>query len=754
VSDDSHIGEPEKDVPLRRKVHVHQLDLLFRQLDCLPALPAAAARLVHLTGEDEGELERLVPAICADPSVSARLVSLVRRERPGEAFRSVHDAVAALGLEGVRTAVLGITVFGRFDPGAGGLGREALWQHCVAVAVMAAAAARRLGGPADPCSAFLCGLLHDVGKLALAHCLPKSYQRVLARAGAEQCSAGRAEHAIIGADHTLVGRRLGRHWGLPLPVQQAVWLHHHPLEAMPASLDQTGLAGLVQLGDAIACERRFGFSGTHALPVSSLELGRQIGLTEQDLSSLAAEVPARLERLGEITASQPAVAPTRPASAQAPSAPADRDQLLTVRTELQRQAELLGHLRDFAARIIPATGLLQLCGEIARTVSAVLGEPAQPELPACAFAVAADKSHVVLAAEGPAGRQAFRLSAARALGPLPDADPLPAGELLPNLLASPGAWSDLLDLELYVCLPLMAEGRLVGGILLPRQEAPPDRTAERIEPLREFMAFALAGAVARAQAEGLAEQLAAASQRLAEARQALAQAEALAAVGEMAAGAAHEINNPLAVISGRAQLLAQHADSKKDRDSAELIAEKAQQISEIATDLLAFARPDPPAPARVGVRDLLAAVTNRLQHDPLQKTPPPAVDIELQDDCPPLWVDAEQIEGVLVELVRNAVTAAGGAVKVRIEASWRAGAERVLLRVVDSGPGMDRQTLAAAFTPFYSNRPAGRGRGMGLARAKRTVQANGGKIWIDSQLNQGTTVLLELPRATAEPNSS
>ena len=91
---------------------------------------------------------------------------------------------------------------------------------------------------------------------------------------------------------------------------------------------------------------------------------------------------------------------------------------------------------------------------------------------------------------------------------------------------------------------------------------------------------------------------------------------------------------------------------------------------------------------------------------------------------------------------------------MRLEALPRAGLPSVVIRVTDNGPGMDAETLAAAFTPFYSNRPAGRGRGMGLARAKRIVQANGGEIWIDSQPNQGTTVSVALPRSGEAPGKA
>ena len=103
-----------------------------------------------------------------------------------------------------------------------------------------------------------------------------------------------------------------------------------------------------------------------------------------------------------------------------------------------------------------------------------------------------------------------------------------------------------------------------------------------------------------------------------------------------------------------------------------------------------------------------------------------------------------------MELIRNAVRATAGRARVNLSASAPPPAGRVLLRVVDNGPGMDERTLASAFTPFFSHRRAGRGRGLGLPRARQAVQANGGRIWIESRPRKGTTVCLELPRAGGE----
>ncbi len=747
MSDVPHIDDPERAGPLHRKLHVHQLELVFRRLDALPDLPAVAARVLGLTGRGQPARQELIQAIGADRTVTSRLLWLARRKCPRARIEGIESAAEALGDDGITSAVLGMKVFEAFTSTVGGLDLGSFWRHCLAVAEIARAAAARREQGLEAGEAFLCGLLHDVGKLALGQCLPKSYRRVLQAAGEERRAVLAVEQSLLGTDHAVVGRRLGQHWAFPQRLQEAIWLHHQPPDALPSAAQGAGaLAALVQLADAIAIERHFGFGGSAVPAASSADLARELGFDQDDLAALAADVPSRLEQLGDlIGARAPVVAGApSPGPAQKAIEPVRTSERLANRSAaLERQGRALERMGDFIRRITPSSPLPELVREIARAASALAGNERSQVVGA--FALAGDEANVVLAVQGPSGREAFRLSSCRSAAPLPFQRAFPAAPLLRKLLSPPDAWADLMDLDACMLLPLSAEGRTVGGLLLPGRELPAGMSAEELAPLLALMGFALAGAAGKSKADALAEQFAQATQRLAETRQALAQAQTLAAIGEMSAGAAHEINNPLAVIGGRAQMLAGRARTKKDRQAAELIAQKAQEISDIATELMSFARPEPPRPAAVAVEELLSRLTEKLKDPALQKALPAAVDIQVERDCPRVWVDAGQIEQVLLELVRNAATAAGGPVNVRIAASRQRGSAKVLLRVRDDGPGMDEATLAAAFTPFYSHRPAGRGRGMGLARAKRTVQANGGDIWIDSRPNQGTTVLVELP---------
>jgi len=124
-------------------------------------------------------------------------------------------------------------------------------------------------------------------------------------------------------------------------------------------------------------------------------------------------------------------------------------------------------------------------------------------------------------------------------------------------------------------------------------------------------------------------------------------------------------------------------------------------------------------------------------------------------EMPRVFVDAKQVTAAMAEIIENALLATGGRDgRVDIRAAFDATGQRVAISVSDDGPGMDEATLHRAFDPFFSSKPAGRRRGMGLAKAQRWIEASGGRIRLESQAGRGTRALVLLPVAppvTAAP---
>lgn len=222
----------------------------------------------------------------------------------------------------------------------------------------------------------------------------------------------------------------------------------------------------------------------------------------------------------------------------------------------------------------------------------------------------------------------------------------------------------------------------------------------------------------------------------------------LAALAEFAAGAGHEINNPIAVICGRAQLLLEDETSPQRRRELAVINTQAMRVYEMISDMMLFARPPEPKLAACDVAGVARQVVLELQSraDDRQVT----LRFESGDGSLAANVDATQMAVVARALCENAVAAAprGGYVVVSVERS-RVGGEsgEVLLSVSDNGPGIAPAVREHLFDPFFSGRQAGRGLGMGLAKVARIVAGHGGKIEVRTGAADGSTFTVSLPAA-------
>ncbi|MBX7105254.1 MAG: HAMP domain-containing histidine kinase, partial [Gemmataceae bacterium] len=217
----------------------------------------------------------------------------------------------------------------------------------------------------------------------------------------------------------------------------------------------------------------------------------------------------------------------------------------------------------------------------------------------------------------------------------------------------------------------------------------------------------------------------------------------LSALAELAAGAGHEINTPLAVISGQAQLLQQRIDDPDVIKSLQTIVTQTRRVHEILTDMMGFARPPKPAPQvfdlALVARDAVAAIRES------------AGDRTVEIDVPEAFVayaDPRQTRGILNNLLRNSLEAVGADGWIRVTGG-DAPDGRLRLAVEDSAGGPDAEFLDHLFDPFFSGRPAGRGRGLGLPTAWRLARQQGGDVRFEPALNGPAQFVILLPRAEA-----
>ncbi len=226
----------------------------------------------------------------------------------------------------------------------------------------------------------------------------------------------------------------------------------------------------------------------------------------------------------------------------------------------------------------------------------------------------------------------------------------------------------------------------------------------------------------------------------------LREVERLATAGELAAGMAHEIRNPLAAIVNATALLTDAAGLTPDERATTLsaIRTEARRLNRILSDFLHFARPQAPRRAPADLRDVVEHVSGLIRDDPSRAS---RVDVKVAVDpsVPRFAFDRDQITQVLWNVVLNGVEAMNGRGRLSLEVA-RQNAD-VALAISDTGPGIPRERLPRLFEPFYSDKP--NGTGLGLAIAERIVVAHGGRIEIDSELGRGTRVTLLFPLEAA-----
>jgi signal transduction histidine kinase len=227
----------------------------------------------------------------------------------------------------------------------------------------------------------------------------------------------------------------------------------------------------------------------------------------------------------------------------------------------------------------------------------------------------------------------------------------------------------------------------------------------------------------------------------------------LAALGQMAAGLAHEMRNPLASIKVTVGLLRKThpSDPVLDRKLGS-IAREIERLNQTVTDCLAFARPIRFEPRRARIEDIVDKILSQVIS--LEHTYPFQVVRQFANDTPEVWLDPQQIEIVLFNIINNAIDAMRqrhGTVTISTGTTrptpGEPGEPNLVVTVSDTGEGIPTERISMVFTPFFTTK--GKGSGLGLANAKKIVDHLRGTIEVTSAMGTGTTFTVRIPLVTA-----
>jgi len=788
------VSDEDTEVGAGEVASVPNPELALTHLESLPTLAPIAVRLLQITSDTNSAIEEVTRVLRADQSLTAKLLSVANSAAMGvrEPVATLERAVVRLGFSAVRSIVLAVKFVECFSAAPGpraqrGLQRAEFWKHSLAVAC----AARRLATAQrereiDPEEAFVAGLLHDLGKVALDTVFPKAYARIAAEGEQTRGDIADCERAVLGVDHTVAGRRLAERWGLARQLQDVIWLHHLAADTLPTGVSCPSLIALVNLADTIAREQRIGYSGNYVFYEDSARIARHLGYSQEDLAGVIQALVSDVTEQGELlgldreTPQDLYLKSLTQANTELGRLNAD---LLASNRQLAVAARYFEAISEFAGQLNARLDLPEVVAAVAHASAIAL---CRPRL--AAFGLRAGQTVVDISWIGENPDEQGRLTEDV---PADLLEWLRAAEDLPNavLTRAPRAIHAMLppsvvDRAKGDCwlLPIVHDGDLAGGVVFFSEQDEHAHFAAESEELRSFLAhlgLALGQANAQASARRLSEDLAGANRRLQQTQLQLLRSRTLSTIAEMAAGAGHELNGPLTVISGRAQILRDATADPEMKRSLDLIHSKAHECSRIVSELMDFARLRPPHLAPVDLAKLLIEV--RDEWSERSGMPAARLRVHLPETeyehaaaaagaSPVIMADADQIKRVFAELVANAAQAVGtndGSITMECTAGpvRPAGLARsgldirdrpavhppatdwVEVVVRDTGIGMDPGVLQRAFDPFYSHRPAGRARGLGLAHAHRIVEAHGGRIWLESRPDEGTTVHVVLPLA-------
>ncbi len=268
-----------------------ELGDLLDNLTDMPSLPTVVAQLTRLIANPRTTAAEINTVLSSDPALVARILKLVNSSFYGFSRRitTITNAVVILGFNQVRNLALSAFIFDSFatGPGSASFEMKAFWRHCIGSAFLAAQLARHLDTKLEE-DAFICGLLHDLGKFVMVQRVPEHLSMVMREVEARDVLFYEAEAQVLGYNHALLGAMVMERWNLPVNMVDVVRHHHDPLGAPEGA---RRIACAVGMGDIVARALLMGNGGDAKIPLLTqgvwAEMGLDWGLLEDIIRKVA-----------------------------------------------------------------------------------------------------------------------------------------------------------------------------------------------------------------------------------------------------------------------------------------------------------------------------------------------------------------------------------------------------------------------------------------------------------------------------------
>ncbi len=728
----------------------------------LPSFPSLAIEALSLSLEEDVDVEKLGRVIEGDVAITMRVFKVANSvaKKPSLKISSLPKAISYIGLTNLQCILansLSISLRESIPGEFLALQRD-LWSHSLACAIFSQLISRCCY-PEIYQEAFAAGLLHDVGKVVLLVGDPEKYKEVMEKLAYSDSSID-AEFSVFNVDHTLIGRRLAKGWVISEKIEEAITYHHLGFSAIRDLGIHRELLYIVKLGNIFAHEFFLQQRGS----LSSIE-EREIEEIIKRLAISPGEIEGIKENFLKIYEEK--------AKLLELEGDIGRLYLSTIRRANARISELALEINLRKEELERLGSIQQLCNEIGlklskcSSFSQVFKDVAESFVDyspiKAGLVYVLDRDNWLLDGyiwHRDKGARPIRCFLDREGTPIWDSQTSKYSPLLKELFSSyrerikfkedPCELHNvLLHKGPFYTLPLCSQEIALRGelCLAPVDVGHVFSEGERVSlsQIVKFVVASLENISLRDKLEKKTEELTFALWKNQQLQQRMLHTERLAIAGQLAAGAAHEINNPLAVINARAQLLhLKETDPTKQKHLLQ-ITEQIERISSILSRLMDFARPAPPSLSVVDVASLLDKVLDFVA--PGLRKQGISVEKDYDREAPPIKADPSQLEQVFLNLIINAQHALekkeGG--KIRVSTSYYRPKNKLVVTIEDNGCGIPAKYLKNIFDPFFTTKAPGKGTGLGLSISNSIVENHYGRLEIRSQEKEGTKAIITLP---------
>jgi len=752
-------------------------------LDSLPTLPSVAIEAIRLMEGENSTFDSIADLLKNDQVLTGKILQYANSAHVGarREISTIPQAISATGFNALRSIILSVSIFDTFSAKTTAHQTKLVnfWLHSIGVAATAEALARHLDFP-SPDQAYVGGLTHDLGKLVFYQQFPDKFNQICRelsdyspRSSSNESTPLDVEQAIAGFSHIDVGKIIGERYDFPESLTRAMWLHHQPvIEPIRPELDH--LPQLIRFADVLCVTHNVGSSYFLAeTPVChdhfhfALEnLARLHQLTPEDLDNIMADVHLRVAEVCKILGfwneeDYQKLLRSANVSLGRMSMELDENNQLLLATN-----QVLAATCDMHSKLHSNITLMEAAEVVAGSVCRAFDVKRCLCLirdPAAHRFVGSLADHQVFQDVELPSRLAdmdnrrnyatndIEVEAANRLEQV-------THDLLHGRMAESRMFSIMTGSK-FLATFFMADHysrwrkeQLLGELVVDFSSGP-DFIRNGFAALRknfEAMTSAAGMAIERLllhqditrQARKLTET----SRKMEENQRQLFSSHRLATVGRLAAGAAHEINNPLTIISLNLQILKrlikQLPDNATLTERLQIISEQETRISNVIQDLMGFAKPTEPKFCPVEIGEIVAkALTLTKSRDPLVNI---RIDNQLPKTLPQIMVDPQQIEQVFLNLFMNACQTMpqGGTLTI----TGVTGDDFIEITVIDTGTGIAKKDLHKIFDPFFTTKMEGEGTGLGLAVCHAIVEHNQGTLRAESKEGAGATFIIRLPQ--------